>query len=69
MPSKYRNERVASIKTMKLKRSSSIGRERTIVNQTNIGTVSQAALGKLLRDGMERIWAYPSAIDNHLELN
>ena len=33
------------------------GRERAIVNQTNIGTVSKATLGKLFRDGMERIWA------------
>ena len=37
------------------------GRERAIVNQTNIGTVSEATLGKLLRDGVERIWAFPSA--------
>ena len=35
-------------------------RERTIVSQTNIGTVSKATLGKLLRDGVERIWAFPS---------
>ena len=37
------------------------GRERAIVNQTNIGTVSKATLGKLPRDGVERIWAFPSA--------
>ena len=30
-------------------------RERAIVSQTNIETVSKAMLGKLLRDGMERI--------------
>jgi hypothetical protein len=42
-------------------RSSLRGRERAIVNQTNIGTVSRATLGKLLRDGVERIWAFPSA--------
>ena len=36
------------------------GRERAIVNQTNIGTISKAMLGKLLRDGVERIWAFPS---------
>ena len=30
-------------------------RERAIVNQTNIGTVSNATLGELLRDGVERI--------------
>ena len=27
-------------------------------NQMNIGTVSKAMLGKLLRDGMECIWAF-----------
>ena len=44
------------------RRSSLKGRERAIVNQTNIGTVSKAALGKPLRDGMgKRIWAFPSA--------
>ena len=37
------------------------GRERAIVNQTNIGTVSRATLGKLLRDGVESRWAFPSA--------
>ena len=36
-------------------------RERPIVNQTNIATVSRAILGKLLRDGVERSWAFPSA--------
>jgi len=41
-------------------RSSLKGRERTIVNQTNIGTVSKATLGKLLRYG-ERMWAFPTA--------
>ena len=34
------------------RRSSLKGRQRAIVNQTNIGT---ATLGKLLRDGLERI--------------
>ena len=43
------------------RRSSLKWRERAIVNQTNIGTVLNATLGKLLRDGMERIWAFPSA--------
>ena len=28
-------------------------------NQTNIGTVSRATLGRLLRDGAERVWAFP----------
>ena len=38
------------------------GRERTIVSQTNTGTVSKATLGKLLTDGVERLWwAFPSA--------
>ena len=34
------------------RRSSLTGRERAIVSQTNIGTVSKATLGKLLRDGV-----------------
>ena len=42
-------------------RSSLKGRERAIVGQTNIGTVSKATLGKRLRDGVERIWAFPRA--------
>ena len=40
--------------------SSLKGRERIFVNQTNIGTVSKATLGKVPRDGVERIWAFPS---------
>ena len=43
------------------RRSSLKGRERAIANQTNIATVLKATLGKLLRDGVERIWAFPSA--------
>ena len=43
------------------RRSSLKGRDRAIVSQTNIGTVSGATLGKLQRDGVERIWAFPSA--------
>ena len=43
------------------RRSSLKGRERVIVTQTNIGTDSKAALGKLLRDGVERILTFPSA--------
>ena len=35
-------------------------KERAIVNQTNIGTVSKATSGKLLRDGVERIRAFPN---------
>ena len=37
------------------------GRERSVLYQTNIGTVSRATLGRLLRDGAERVWAFPSA--------
>ena len=36
--------------------------KRALVNQTNIGTVSRATLGKLLRDGVESIWAFPSVL-------
>ena len=43
------------------RRSSLKGRERVMMNQTNIGTVSKAMLGKLLRGGVEHIWAFPSA--------
>ena len=43
------------------RRSSLKGRERAIVNQTSIETVSKATLGKLLRQRVERIWAFPSA--------
>jgi len=35
------------------------GRERAIVSQMNIGTVSM--LGKCLRDRVEHIWVFPSA--------
>ena len=35
------------------------GRERSVLNQTNIGTVSRATLGRLLTDGEERVWAFP----------
>ena len=37
------------------------GRERSVFNQAYIGTVSRATLGRLLRDGAERVWAFPSA--------
>ena len=40
--------------------SSLQGRERSVFNQTNIGTVSRATLGRLLRDGAGRVWAFPS---------
>ena len=38
------------------------GRERSVFNQTNTGTVSRATLGRLLGDGAERAWAFPSAM-------
>ena len=31
------------------------------VSQTSTGTVSKATLGERLRDGVERIWIFPSA--------
>ena len=37
------------------------GRERSVFKQANIGTVSKATFGRLLRDGAERVWAFPSA--------
>ena len=37
------------------------GRERSVSNQMNIGTISRATLGRLLRDGAEREWTFPSA--------
>ena len=37
------------------------GRERSVSNQTNIGTVSRATSGRLLRDEAERVWAFPRA--------
>ena len=37
------------------------GRERSVLNQTNIGTVSRATLGRLLTDGAERVKAFTSA--------
>ena len=38
------------------------GQERSVFNQTNIGTVSRATLGRLQRDGAERMWALLSAM-------
>ena len=43
------------------------GRERAIVNQTNVGIVSKATLWKLLEDGVERIiMAFSERIDTTL---
>ena len=43
------------------RRSTLRGWGRSVFYQTNIGTVSRATLGRLLRDGAERIWGFPSA--------
>ena len=45
------------------------GRERVVDNPTNIGAVSKAMLGKLPRDGVGRIWTFPSAYLYHLKRN
>ena len=42
-------------------------RERAIVNQTNIGTVSKATLGELLRDRVEHIYGLFEGQRYHLE--
>ena len=54
-------ERERGAETGSARRSSLNGRERAIVSQTNIGTVSKAALGKRLGDSVERTWAFLSA--------
>ena len=36
------------------------GREWSVFNSTNIGTVSRATLGTLLRDGLEHVWDFLS---------
>ena len=41
--------------------SSLKGQEKAIVSQTNIGTVSKTMLGKVLRYGVECMWAFLSA--------
>ena len=43
------------------RQSSLKGRENTLVSHTNIGTVSKTTLGKLLKDGVERMWVFLSA--------
>ena len=50
------------------RRSSLKGRERAIVNQTNIESVSKATLGKLLREGWSAYGLFRAHKD-HLELN
>ena len=37
------------------------GREQSVFNQANIGSVSRATLGRLLSDGAERVRAFPRA--------
>ena len=50
--------------------SSLKGRERAIINQTNVGPISKATLGKLLRDRVEHLWVFPSTqISSWTELN
>ena len=51
-----------------VRRSFLKGRERAIVSQTNIGTVSKASFGKLLRDVVECMWASPSLSDTILKV-
>ena len=53
------------------RRSSLKGREWAVVNQTNIGTVSNTTFGKFLRDVVERIglFCFSRANRYHLELN
>ena len=36
--------------------------EQSLFNQINISTVSRAALGVLLRDREEVVWAFPGAL-------
>ena len=38
-----------------------------IVNQTNIGTVSKATVGKLMRDEVKHIYSLSQAFRYHLE--
>ena len=44
------------------------GRKRAIVNQTNIGTVSKATVGKRLRNWLERLWLQAHQIKRTLIL-
>ena len=43
------------------------GGSRATVNQTNIGTVSRITLRKLLKEGLERLWAFPSAEPDEID--
>ena len=44
-----------------LERTKKTKQKGTVVNQTNIATVSKAMLGKLPGDGVEGIWGFPIA--------
>ena len=44
------------------------GQERAIISRVNIASVSMAMFGKLLTDGVERIWTF-RAHRYYLELN
>ena len=57
-----------ALKKGSARRSFLKGRERAIVNETNVGSVSKATLGKLLKGGVERIRSF-RAHRYHLELN
>ena len=50
-----------SVERGSARRSFLKGREGTIVGETSIGTVSKVSLGKPVTNGVERIWAFPSA--------
>ena len=50
-----------SVERGSARRSFLKGREGTIVDETSIGTISKVSLGKPVRNGVERIWAFPSA--------
>ena len=58
----FPGEKKTGVKKRSDRRSSFKGREKVIVNQTNIRTVSQASLGKLLKDRVERTWDFTSAL-------
>ena len=53
------------VKRGSARRSSLKGRERAVIDQTNIGTVSKATLGKLLRETGWRVYG----LFHHLKLN
>ena len=57
-----------ALKKGSARRSFLNGRERAIVNETNVGSVSKATLGELLKGGVERIRSFREH-RYHLELN